>query len=396
MKLMQDAIVGEKRVLVRVDFNVPLRTLPDGRVEVADDGRIRAVLPTLNYLIKQKAKVILLSHLGRPDGKVVEEFRLDPVVLRLQELIGKIIVKCYSVNGEDVNEVLGEMKPGEIVMLSNLRFYPGEEKNDSEFAKAIAKLGDIYINDAFAVSHRAHASVEAITHFIPSYAGLLMEKEVKTLNSLIKYPGRPFVCIMGGAKAGDKIGVIRGLKDKIDVLLLGGAMANTFLVAEYGKKFGDSLYEENKIEEVRGLRKELETAGVKVVLPCDIVVSSKTDGTGEAMTINVNDKFELQWRILDIGPESVKGFGVEIDKAKTVFWNGNMGMSEVKPFDKGTEEIARILAESKATTIITGGDTTGYVNQAGLVEEMTYMSTGGGAALEFLAGKELPGVKALD
>lgn len=399
MKLLKDADVSEKKVLLRVDFNVPLKNGEDGKKQVSDDGRIKAVIPTIKYLLSHRAKVIIMSHLGRPEGKVMGEYSLDPTTLRLQELLGKIVTRCYSAIGRDVCEAVDAMKPGEILMLGNIRYYPGEEANDISFAKELAKLGEIYVNDAFAVSHRAHASVEAITHLLPSYAGLLLEKEVKELGKVIDDPKGPFVCIMGGSKVADKIGVIKGLQNKIDCILTGGVMGNTFLAAKYGEIFGKTLIEKDKITEAMKLIKELEGDGKQVEIPSDAVVSTSIDGKGEVMTVKVKDEFDAKWNILDIGQDTINKYKKKLLEAKTIFWNGNVGMSEVKPFDKGSEELAKIMAEATdggAVTMICGGDTTGLVNQMGLADRMTYMSTGGGAALEFLAGVELPGIKALE
>lgn len=401
MKTLKQALVRNKKVLLRVDFNVPLKEGSNSKKIVGDDGRIKAVLPTIRYLMEKRAKIIILTHLGRPEGRESEEFSLDPVSLRLQELLGQIIIKCYSVADDDVYHAIDEMRPGEILMLKNLRFYPGEEANDKEFAKKLAKLGDVYINDAFGVSHRAHASIEAITHYLPSYAGLLLEKEINILNKLIKKPKRPFVVVMGGAKAKDKIPVIKHLKDKFDELLIGGVIGNSFIASRSVFNMGKSRFEpmdefQNAMDHLGG--KYL----TKITGPRDCVVTDKLDGTGEIRIIGASVK---QWdmpkggMIVDIGPETADEYAKVITKAKMIFWNGNMGMSEVAAFAKGTQKIAEAVAKATAgrgvVSIAAGGDTTGFINQAGLADKFTYLSTGGGAALEFLAGLELPGIKSL-
>jgi phosphoglycerate kinase len=398
MKTIQGLDVAGKKVIVRVDFNVPLKEGENGEKIVSDDGRIRAALPTIRYLKENGAKVILISHLGRPEGKITEEYRLDPAVLRLQELLGDIVVNCNEIYGEEVEKPIEQMKDGDVVMLGNLRFNSGEEENDADFAKKIAAFGDIYVNDAFAVSHRAHASVEAITHFLPSYGGFLLEKEVETLGKLIVNPESPFLLIMGGAKAKDKIGVINKLQDKTDAVLFGGLIANTFLKAQ-GKDLGSSVYEEDRLEDAKEITKQFNLSGKKIFCPIDVIVSAQEDGLGEVINIEVDREFEPDWKIYDIGAATAENFKEEISKAKTILWNGDMGMSEVEPFRKGTEEIAKAMAEATqagSMTIICGGDTAGTVHRLGLADKMTYISTGGGAALEFLSGKELPGIKALE
>ncbi len=397
MKSIRDVDVVGKKVLIRVDFNVPLKDSQMGGKEVSNDGRIRAVLPTLKYLIENKAKVIVMSHLGRPDGQVIEKYSLDPAVLRLQELLGKIVINCGDCVGESVLQTVDQMKEGDVVVLGNLRFHPGEEENDENFAKELAGLGDIYVNDAFAVSHRAHASVEAVTHLLPSYAGFLMEKELETLGSLVKNPEHPFLLIMGGAKAADKIPVIRSLEDKIDAALFGGVVANSFL-ASGGVDLGASKLEADKLPVAKEILDELRKNNKQILLPIDLVVSSSIDGSGEITTVKVGDKFDPSWKALDIGHETIDQFIEIVHTAKTILWNGDVGMSEVSPFDQGTKMLAEAIVEATANgakSIICGGDTTGTVTNFGLADKMTYLSTGGGAALEFLAGMELPGVKAL-
>lgn len=397
MKSIKDVDLTGKKVLVRVDFNVPLKDSEMGGKEVSNDGRIRAVLPTLKYLVENKAKVILMSHLGRPDGQINKEFSLDPAVLRLQELLGRIVTNCGDCVGEGVRDAVSQMKEGDIVVLGNLRFHPEEEKNDEGFAKELAGLADIYVNDAFAVSHRAHASVEAITRFLPSYAGFLLEKELEVLGQLTHSPEHPFVLIMGGAKAGDKIPIIKSLHNKVDDVLFGGAIANTFWEAK-GQDLGASKAEADKLDEANKILAQLNNEGKDIGLPSDVVVSKNTDGTGEILTVKIEDEFEADWKVLDIGPETIESYKKLLMAAKTILWNGDVGISEVPPFDRGTKAIAEILVEATANgakTIICGGDTTGTVRNLGVADKLTYLSTGGGAALELLGGLELPGVKAL-
>ena len=384
-RTIRDIEVEGKRVLVRVDFNVPLA---EGRV--ADDTRIRAALPTINYLLEHGAKVILMSHLGRPKGKVVDGLRLNPVADRLAELLGRPVVKLDDCVGPEVEAAVSKMKPGDVVLLENTRFHPEERANDPAFARKLASLGDIFVNDAFGTAHRAHASTVGVAEYLPAVAGFLMEKELTFLGQALTSPDHPFVVILGGAKISDKIGVIHNLLTKADALLIGGGIANTFLKAK-GYEIGQSLVEDESLDVARAM---LERAGEKMALPVDVVVADRFDAEAISKVVPV-DQVPRDWRILDIGPETVELFRRKLTGARTVVWNGPMGVFEFPKFAVGTEAIARILAESGATTIIGGGDSAAAVEQAGLADKMTHISTGGGAALEFLEGKELPGVAAL-
>ncbi len=401
-KTIRDVQVEGKRVLVRVDFNVPLAegkgSGEPGRT-VADDTRIRAALPTINYLLEHRAKVILMSHLGRPKGKVVDGLRLNPVAERLSELLDRPVVKLNDCVGPEVETAVAAMRPGDVILLENTRFYPEDESNDPAFARKLASLADIFVNDAFGAAHRAHASTVGVAEYLPAVAGFLMEKELTFLGQALAAPEHPFVAILGGAKISDKIGVIDNLLTKVDALLIGGGMANTFLKAQ-GHEVGQSLVEDDSL----GVAREtLERAGEKLALPVDVVVADRFDAEANSKTVSVGQDFgELSravpegWRILDIGPETVELFKRKLAGARTVVWNGPMGVFEFPRFAAGTEAIARILADSGATTIIGGGDSAAAVEQAGLADKMTHISTGGGASLEFLEGKPLPGVAVLE
>ncbi len=384
-KTVRDVEVEGKRVLVRVDFNVPLA---EGKV--TDDTRIRAALPTINYLLEHGARVILMSHLGRPKGKVVDELRLDPVAERLAELLGKPVRKLDDCVGPEVEAAVAEMRSGDVALLENTRFYSEDESNDPAFARKLASLADIFVNDAFGAAHRAHASTVGLAEHLPSVAGFLMEKEIAFLGQALTAPKHPFVAVLGGAKVSDKIGVIDNLLTKVDSLLIGGGMANTFLKAQ-GYEIGQSLVEDDSLDVAR---ETLERADERLALPVDVVVADRFDAEAESKVVPV-DQVPEDWRILDIGPETVELFKQKLAGAKTVVWNGPMGVFEFPRFAVGTEAIAHILAESGATTIIGGGDSVAAVEQAGLADKMTHISTGGGASLEFLEGKELPGVAAL-
>ena len=384
-KTVKDINVTGKRVLVRVDFNVPLA---EGKV--ADDTRLRAALPTIQYLLDQGAKVILMSHLGRPKGKVVEELRMDPVAERLSELLGRPVRKLDDCVGDAVKAAVAEMRPGDVILLENTRFHPEERKNDPDFAKKLAELADVFVNDAFGTAHRAHASTVGVAQYLPAVAGLLMEKELNFLGKALESPERPFVALLGGAKISDKIGVIENLLTRVDALLIGGGMANTFLKAQ-GYQVGQSLVEDESL----GVAKELlERAGEKLALPVDAVVADRFAADAASKAVSV-DEVPPDWRILDIGPRTVELFKEKLAEARTVVWNGPLGVFEFPKFAAGTEAIARFLADLEATTIIGGGDVVAAVRRAGVADRITHVSTGGGAALEFLEGKELPGVAAL-
>ncbi|HEY8346992.1 MAG TPA: phosphoglycerate kinase [Symbiobacteriaceae bacterium] len=383
---VRDIDVKGKRVFVRVDFNVPLQ---DGRI--TDDTRIRAALPTIQYLVENGAIAILASHLGRPKGKRVPEYSLAPVATRLQELLGRPVQFVPDCIGEEVENLVKSQGPGSVVLLENLRFYPGEEKNDPEFAQALARLAEVYVNDAFGTAHRAHASTRGVADYLPvKVAGFLMQKEVDTMGKALADPDRPFVAIIGGAKVSDKIMVIENLLPKVDRLIIGGGMANTFLRAQ-GYATGSSLVEEEKVEVAREL---LQKGGDKILLPRDVVVAREFKADAEHKVVPVS-AIEDGWMALDIGPESAKAFAEVIRQARTVIWNGPMGVFEMPAFARGTLAVAQAMAECQGLTIVGGGDSVAAVEQAGLAEKMSHVSTGGGASLEFLEGRELPGVACL-
>lgn len=388
-KTIEDIDVAGKKVLVRVDFNVPL----DRAGNVTDDTRIKASLPTIYYLIEHRAKVILVSHLGRPKGKVEERYRLDPVARRLQDLLGKTVIKVNDCIGEEPQAAITGMQPGDVLLLENVRFYTGEEKNDEKFARRLAELADIYVNDAFGTAHRAHASTAGVARFLPAVAGFLMQKEISMLSKALHYPDHPFLAILGGAKVSDKIGVVDHLLEKVDALIIGGGMANTFLKAK-GYAVGKSLLEEDKVTLAKELIEKAKEMGTDFLLPVDLVVALAPDPAARPKVVPASD-VPAEWMALDIGPESVKAFQEVIKKAKTIFWNGPLGVFEMASFAAGTFEIARLLAEAQATTIVGGGDTVSAVEKAGVADKITHVSTGGGASLEFLEGRILPGVAAL-
>ncbi|GEA14761.1 MAG: phosphoglycerate kinase [Moorella sp. (in: firmicutes)] len=385
---LKDLDLHNKRVLVRVDFNVPLEA---GRV--TDNTRIRAALPTIQYLIDHGARVILMSHLGRPKGKVKEELRLDPVARELEGLLGRPVHKVNDCIGPEVEAAVAALKPGEVLLLENLRFYPEEEKNDPEFARKLASLADLYVNDAFGAAHRAHASTEGVAHYLPAAAGFLLQKEIETLGKALADPERPFVAIIGGAKVSDKISVIRNLLTKVDTLIIGGGMANTFLRAK-GYAMGRSLVEEDQVPLAQELMATAEQQGVKMLLPRDLVVAQefKADAPHQVVAASaVPDG----WMALDIGPETAQDFANALTGARTVVWNGPMGVFEMEPFAHGTEAVARAVAAVDGMTIVGGGDSVAAVEKVGVAAKIGHISTGGGASLEFLEGKALPGVVAL-
>ncbi|MBD2313908.1 phosphoglycerate kinase [Desertifilum sp. FACHB-1129] len=382
-----------KKVLMRVDFNVPL-----DNGSITDDTRIRAALPTIQDLTSKGAKVILCSHFGRPKGKVNEGMRLTPVAARLSELLGKPVVKTDDCIGDEVAAKVAELKDGDVMLLENVRFYAQEEANDPEFAKQLASVADLYVNDAFGTAHRAHASTEGVTHHLsPSVAGFLIEKELKYLQAAIENPQRPLAAIIGGSKVSSKIGVIETLLDKCDKLLLGGGMIFTFYKAR-GLNVGKSLVEEDKLELAKSLEAKAKEKGVALLLPTDVVVADNFAADANSQTVSV-ENIPDGWMGLDIGPDSVKMFQQELSDCKSVIWNGPMGVFEFDKFAVGTEAIARSLADltkQGTTTIIGGGDSVAAVEKVGVAEQMSHISTGGGASLELLEGKELPGIAALD
>lgn len=386
---VRDVDVAGKRVLVRVDFNVPL----DAEGRVADNTRLREALPTIRYLLERGAKVILMSHLGRPQGRVDERLRLAPVGIELSHLLGMPVAYVRECVGPAVEQAVATLEPGQVLLLENLRFHPEEEANDPEFARQLARLGDLYVNDAFGTAHRAHASTEGITHYLPAVAGLLMERELETFARLLERPERPFAAIIGGAKVSTKIGVLEHLLDKVDRLLIGGGMANTFLLAQ-GKEVGRSLVEPDKVEVARRLLDRARERGVAVYLPVDVVVVDRIEGEAPRQLVAV-EAIPPDRMVVDIGPATLEQFAAALRDARTILWNGPMGVFEVPPFAEGTRKLAAIVAQTDAVKVIGGGDTVAAVEQAGVAERMTHISTGGGATLELLEGRTLPGVAAL-
>jgi phosphoglycerate kinase len=388
-KTVKDIEVSGKRVLLRVDYNVP--TAKDGTI--SDDSRIRASLPTIQYLLGQQARIILCSHFGRPNGKLVESMRLNFIAVRLAEIINRPVIALKDCIGPDVEKVVFQMKNGEVVLLENLRFHPEEEANNPEFAGALASLAEIYVDDAFGASHRAHASITGVAAYLPAVAGLLMEKELNFMGNLLENPKHPFIAVMGGAKVSDKIGVIQNLFNKIDTLLIGGGMAANFLKAE-GLNVGASAVEEDKLDYTREMLKRAGEKGVRLVLPVDVVAAEKI-GAGVAVKVVSIKNIPDGWVIADIGPETIKQYIDEVRKGKTIFWNGPMGVFEIEAFAQGTRSLAQALAESRGTTVVGGGSTAEAVADMGLSGKMTHVSTGGGASLELLEGRVLPGIAVL-
>ncbi len=389
-KSLKDVDVKGKRVFCRCDFNVPL----DDNGEITDATRIQAALPTIRYLLDQGAKVILASHLGRPKGKVDPAFSLRPVAAHLSQLLGQQVIMAADCIGADIQQQVKELDEGGIILLENVRFHPGETANDPQFSAQLASLGEIYINDAFGTAHRAHASTEGVAHLLqPAVAGFLMEKELQYLGAALENPHRPFVAILGGAKVSDKITVIENLLNKVDTILIGGGMAYTFLKAQ-GVEIGASLVEDDRITLAADLLTKAKASGIKFLLPSDHLVAEKFSAESPA-TVTSNENFPATGMGLDIGPETINTYVEQINSAQTVVWNGPMGVFEFPRFAKGTFAIATALAESSCLSIIGGGDSVAAVNQAKLQDQMTHISTGGGASLEFLEGKVLPGVAAL-
>lgn len=389
-KSIKDVELQGKRVFCRVDFNVPLK---DGNV--TDDTRIRAALPTIKYLVENGAKVILASHLGRPKGQVVEELRLTPVAKRLSELLGKDVKKANEAYGESVKAEISKMNNGDILLLENVRFYPGEEKNDPELAKEFASLAELYVNDAFGAAHRAHASTEGIAHHLPAVCGFLMQKELDVLGKALSNPERPFTAIIGGAKVKDKIGVIDNLLDKVDNLIIGGGLAYTFVKAQ-GHEIGKSLLEEDKIDLAKSFMAKAKEKGVNFYMPVDAVVADEFSETANKKEVAI-EEIPADWQALDIGPKTVELYAKVIKESKLVIWNGPMGVFEMDAYANGTKGVAEALAAATGTySIIGGGDSAAAVEKFHLAEKMDHISTGGGASLEFMEGKTLPGVAALN
>jgi 3-phosphoglycerate kinase len=389
-RTVKDIDVSGKRVLVRVDFNVPLNDKKD----ITDDTRIVASLPTINYLIKQKAKIILCSHLGRPDGAPNPKYSLAPVAVRLQKLVKCNVTFATDVIGESAKAAMDNLKEGDIVLLENLRFHKEEEANDQEFSKKLASYADVYVNDAFGTAHRAHASTAGVAAYIPAVAGFLIEKELSFMGGALENPARPFIAILGGAKVSDKIGVIENLMNKVNSIILGGGMAYTFLKAK-GFEVGTSLVDNDRITLAGDLLKKAAKKGVDMFLPVDTVIADKFDANAKIQVVPA-DEITPGWMGLDIGPSTRMLFAEKIRKAKTVIWNGPMGVFEMEPFAEGTRAIAKAMAETEALTIIGGGDSAAAVKIFGFENQIDHISTGGGASLEFLEGKVLPGIAALE
>lgn len=393
-------ILKGKRVLLRVDFNVPLKNGSGLRrhslLLVSDDTRIQESLPTITHLQKEGARVIIATHLGRPDGKPSPEFRLDPVAKHLEKLLGTDVVKLDDCIGKKVEVAISNMKDGDVLMLENMRFHAEEELNDPAFSQALASLADLFVNEAFGASHRAHSSVCGVAKFLPAYAGLLMEKEISALSPLLHHPHKPLTLIIGGAKIDTKIGLLKNFLDIADTILIGGGLANTFLASE-GFNIGASFYEEQKVEVARDIVGEAELKGKKILIPEDVVVADEIGETVETAIVPVED-VEGHMKILDIGEKTRRKFIEEIEKSRTIIWNGPLGLYEFTPFASGTKEIAKAISilHGKATTVIGGGDTIDALHRAGIdSKQFTHISTGGGAMLEFLEGKKLPGIEAL-
>ncbi len=389
-KTIKDVDLKGKRVLIRVDFNVPL----DDNLNITDDIRIRAALPTIKYAIDKGAKVILMSHLGRPDGQINEKLRLKPCADRLEKLLGKKVLALKDCIGDDVKKVVSAMKPGDVILLENLRFHAEEEKNDPAFAKELASLGDIFVNDAFGTAHRAHASTEGVTHYLPSVAGFLLEKEMQYLGNAVDNPKRPFVAILGGAKVKDKIKVIDNLLNKVDALLIGGGMAYTFLKAQ-GKTIGSSKLDADGFDTAKLALDKAAKKNIPILLPIDNVIGDKFDAGCNVKTVGAD--IPDGWMGLDIGPKTIKLFEDKLKDAKTIVWNGPLGVFEMDKFATGTKEVAGFIAKLKGvTSIIGGGDTAAAMLKFKLDSKMSHISTGGGASLEYLEGRGLPGIDALN
>ena len=387
---IRDVDVAGKRVLVRADFNVPL----SGKNGViTDDSRIQATLPTIKYLTERGARVILCSHLGRPKGKVVEKLRLTTIAQRLSQILGQKVIVANDGIGPEVDKAVAALKPGDVLLLENIRFHPQEEANDNGFAQTLARLADIYVNDAFGACHRSHASIVGIARYLPAVAGLLVEKEIKVLEGLLANPSRPFAELAGGAKVSDKIKALENTMDKVDCLLIGGGMAATFLKAK-GYEVGLSLVENDKLDLATKLMQRAAERKLPLILPIDVVAAAELSAETEYNVVAV-EKIPPQWRIVDIGPKTIDSFSEELRRCQTIFWNGPMGVCEIAQFARGTQAMAKLLAGLEATTIIGGGSTAEIVTEMKLADKMTFVSTGGGASLRFLSGEKLPGVEAL-
>lgn len=389
-KSVRDIDVSGKKVLVRCDFNVPL----DENRKITDNRRIVAALPTIQYLLEHNAKVILCSHLGRPKGEAKPEFSLDVVAKELSRLLGKEVALAKDVIGESAKELTNKMKEGDVVLLENVRFHREETDNDQEFAKELASMAEIYVNDAFGTAHRAHASTEGVSHYLPAVCGFLIEKEIKFMGGALENPKKPFVAILGGAKVSDKIGVIENLLDKVDTLIIGGGMAYTFFKAQ-GHSIGNSICEEDKVNLAKELMEKAKQKGVKIVLPVDNHITTDYSNDTEDKIVN-SDDIPDGWEGLDIGPKSIKLFEENLKNAKTIIWNGPLGVCEFPKYEVGTKEVAKAIAKTDSISIVGGGDSAAAIEKLGLAKEFSHISTGGGASLEFLEGKELPGIVALN
>jgi len=386
---VRDVEVEGKRVLLRVDFNIPL----DETGEITDDSRIQATLPTIKYLTEHGARVILISHLGRPEGKVVNQLRLTTVAQRLSQILTRTVTTTPDCVGPDAEKAAEELNNGDVLLLENVRFHPEEEENDVSFAQALARLADIYVNDAFGTAHRSHASIVGVAKYLPAVAGLLLEKEIKTLGGILESPAHPFAALLGGAKVSDKVGMLENIMDKVDSLLIGGGMAATFLKAK-SYETGISLVEADRLDTAVELMERAVGNGAHLLLPVDVVVADNLSNEAESKMVSV-DNIPPNLRIVDIGQRSIDSFSRELGRCKTVFWNGPMGIYEIPQFAAGTQAMARLLAGLKATTVIGGGSTAEAVTEMKLADKMTFVSTGGGASLRFLSGKALPGVEVL-
>lgn len=390
MRSVRDIDLKNKRILMRVDFNVPM----DDEGKIIDDTKMTAALPTIDYVLEQGGSLVLMSHLGRPNGKPDPEFSLQPVATHLSELLQRSVTMADDCIGPEVEKLAGSLKPGEVLMLENVRFHPEEEKNDPEFSGALARLGEIYVNDAFGSAHRAHASTAGVAAYLPAYAGLLLEKEVTMLKKVMNNPQSPRMAILGGAKIKDKLGLIRNLLKKMDILLVGGGIGSTFLCAK-GVKVGKSICEKDLLREARELLDLAAMSGKTILMPVDVVVAKEISAKATAKVVDI-DAIPEDVMILDIGPKTLKGFTMAINRAKTIIWNGPVGVYEYQQFASGTTGIARAIAASQAISVIGGGDSAAAINQLGLEDQITHISTGGGATLEFLEGMELPGVKSCE
>ncbi len=386
---IEDLPIAGKRVFIRADFNVPL----DDNMVITDDSRIRSTLPTINYAIDEGAKVIIASHLGRPKGKAEPRFSLAPVVKRLHRLLNKEVLFAPDCVGPQAENLVSRMKEGDVLLLENLRFHPEEEKNDEAFSRSLAKLADYYVNDAFGAAHRAHASTVGIAKLLPAAAGFLMKKEIEYLKGAVENPVRPFVAILGGAKVSGKIGVLENLADKVDKVIVGGGMAYTFIKA-MGYEIGDSLVEPEMMDLAKNIMDKLRKSNVKFYLPVDSVIAQSLEQGAETKIVTTQE-IPKGWRALDIGPASVRLFSEALQNAKTIIWNGPMGVFEIDAFSRGTFAVARVVADAYALTIVGGGDTDYAVHRAGVSDAITFISTGGGASLQLLEGKDLPGISAL-